>query len=134
MIKLKNMIINFFSAIKKNQYPEFRYIQKKKDINPWNFTQEENEQNKHFKVNVSFADENTLNIEFFDEKDNIEIIIYNQYIHKEVYKISISTAPKLHIIVDMERWLPGFYYLVIQDENCIFLERSFPLRIIFFQE
>lgn len=30
MTKLKNRIHNFFSAIRKNQYPEFRYIQKKK--------------------------------------------------------------------------------------------------------
>ncbi len=129
---MKNKIINFFSVLfvpKRDQDSEFRDKQQWINIRQ-QYIQKEDNQSKHFRINISFIEKHTLDIEFFDKSDDdIEIKINNQYA-EEVYELSIFTVPSLHIIVEMNEWPPGFYQLIIQNKGYLYLNGGFILNEI----
>lgn len=76
-----------------------------------------------------------INIEFFKElEDMVDISICNQD-KKIVYSLSTFTAPTLHIIIRIGRWLPGIYTLYIKGKeitlktfiikkNCFYIKKT----------
>lgn len=69
-----------------------------------------------------------LELEFFQFSENLKVMVFENSSWQTLYEDTFDTCKTLHIVVDLHHWEPGYYTVVMVNDEGIYISGEFLLE------